>query len=182
MEKRFNLYIGTRDGKKELIGKNYTEQECNKARFEYRKIHYPEHKYYIRENKLTETVTEIDFGSYSDFFYVEEVTGDEHYDSDITIKEERELAIADTINSLKIQDFDNFRQFLKWIERQREIKEIRYTANNNLRESIIIGSFSINNFVWLISISNYSFFIPSYFISALNGQDTFKIIYNKENE
>lgn len=172
MEKKFNLYIGTRDGKKELIGKNYTEQECNKALLEYRKIHYPEHKFYERSNKLSEAITEVDFGSYSDFFYIEDAE---------KIKEEIEMTmvIADTVNSLKVQDFDSFRQFLKWVERQKEIKEIRYAksqAYNIIYNNIVIGSFSINNFVWLISLNDRD---NLYYISALNGSDTFQIIFNE---
>lgn len=175
MEKRLNLYIGTRDGKKESIGKNYTEQECNKALLEYRKIHYPEHKFYERLNKISEAITEVDFGSYSDFFYIEDAE---------KIKEEMEMeiAITDTVNSLKVQDFDSFRQFLKWAERQKEIKEIRYAktyAYNTTYDNIVIGSFSINNFIWLIFLDDCN---NSYYISALNGSDTFKIIFNKENE
>lgn len=167
MEEKFNLYIGTRDGEKKLIGKNYTEQECNKVLVEYRKAHYPEHKFYERLNKLSEAITEVDFGSYSDFFYIEDAE---------KIKEEMEIVIADTINSLKIQDFDNFRQFLTWTERQREIKEIKCVESHKIYNNIVIGSFSINNFIWLISLDGGN---NSYYISALNGLDIFQIVFNE---
>ena len=70
--KKYNLWIGEDPHHAICLRRNLaTEEDAYAAMVEQRRISFPQHKYYTREWKEG-NITNIDFGSYHYFFFIEE--------------------------------------------------------------------------------------------------------------
>lgn len=162
MKSLYKLYLSIPSkNSRELIGQFETEEEANIAMSKYRRVHFPEHKYYLNINKY-DNVRHIDFGSYSEFFEIEEVSD-----------EEEVTDIKTVVKTLSAQDFADFRSFLAWVRDNKGVNALKLADEVSYWDALVVGSFKIGPYLWLILMNEKN----EVWVKSFGNSDCFEVLY-----